>query len=327
MERSGWLEDAATRRGFESTPADRLETRHVARRTSSNLVWKFAFRLLGILLSLVVSTFVSSQPIYAQEATADKPTASSDATPSKDAPASKDASATDADLKAGSKADSKPAENAKPKKAPSVEAVAGANSKLVRLSPTDEVWVDAKKKRVIVGGTVCLREGVLEMFACPKGTKEHESVVAVNAKAYQIHTALLAIGARAGHPVRYEPQYESASGSVIHVEVVWEDEKGKLIRRPAQAMVRDVKSGKTMTTDWVFAGSGFWEDAESGEKYYQAEGGELICLSNFSTAMIDLPIESSRDNASLLYEANTDQIPARGTLVRLVLTVGDFREQ
>lgn len=207
------------------------------------------------------------------------------------------------------------------------EAAAGAGAKLVRLSPTDEVWIDAKKKRVIVGGTICLREGVLEMFACPKGTKEHESVVAVNAKAYQIHTALLAIGARAGHPVRYEPQYESASGSVVHIEVIWQNEAGKIVRRNGQSMVRDVKTGKTMSIDWVFAGSGFWEDTETGEKYYQAEGGELICVSNFSTAMVDLPVESSRDNASLLYEANTDEIPPRGTPVRLVFTIGGFREK
>lgn len=215
-----------------------------------------------------------------------------------------------------------PAAKEPPKMAP--EQAVGEGSRLVRLSPTEEIWVDAKQKRVVVGGTVCLREGFLEMFACPRGTKEHESVVSVNAKAFQVHTALLAINARVGSPVRYEPVYRSATGSIIRIEVVWHDETGKVFRRDARQMVRDGKTKKPMQLDWVFAGSGFWEDTKTGEKFYQAEGGELVCVSNFPTATLDLPVESSRDNASLLYEAATEQIPARGTPVLLVLSVAGF---
>lgn len=215
-----------------------------------------------------------------------------------------------------------PAAKEPPKMAP--EQAVGEGGRLVRLSPTEEIWVDAKQKRVVVGGTVCLREGFLEMFACPRGTKEHESVVSVNAKAFQVHTALLAINARVGSPVRYEPVYRPATGSIIRIEVVWHDETGKVFRRDARQMVRDGKTRKPMQLDWVFAGSGFWEDTKTGEKFYQAEGGELVCVSNFPTATLDLPVESSRDNASLLYEAATEQIPARGTPVLLVLSVEGF---
>jgi hypothetical protein len=190
---------------------------------------------------------------------------------------------------------------------------------MVRLSPKDEIWVDAPNKRVILGGTICLREGMLEMFACPKGTKEHESIVAVNSKAQLVHTALLAIGAQAGHPVQYDPEYKTATGSTIRVEVLWKDDKGALVRRRAQEMIRHVKTRDTLKHSWVFAGSGFWE--ENGQRYYQAEGGELICLSNFSTALLDLPIESPQQNAQLLFEAFTESIPAIGTPVRLVLSV------
>src|ERR671913_812919 len=48
-----------------------------------------------------------------------------------------------------------------------------------KLPKPDEVWVDAKKRQVLVDGYVTLREGYLEMFACLVGTKEHESIVAV----------------------------------------------------------------------------------------------------------------------------------------------------
>jgi hypothetical protein len=74
-----------------------------------------------------------------------------------------------------------------------------------------------------------------------------------------------------------------------------------------------------MTHDWVFAGSGFWTDEETGKRYYMAEQGDLICVSNFTTATLDVPIESSQSNEGLLFEANPDRIPEAGMPVRLVL--------
>jgi hypothetical protein len=191
----------------------------------------------------------------------------------------------------------------------------------VRLDPKAEVWVDAQRRRVIIGGQICLREGLLEMFACPKGTKEHESIVSVNTRAYMVHAALLAIGARAGQPVQYDPVYRAATGDRISIEVLWRDDAKKVVRRRAQDLVRNVSTRTAMQHDWVFAGSGFWQDETTGDRYYQAEGGELICLSNFSTATLDLTVESPRDNAALLFEAFTEQLPPLGTPVRLVLSV------
>ena len=62
-----------------------------------------------------------------------------------------------------------------------------------RLDPQCNAWIDPKYKRVVVDGEVCLVEGPLEMFACLKGTKEHESIIAVDCKAFVLHAALLAV--------------------------------------------------------------------------------------------------------------------------------------
>ncbi len=204
--------------------------------------------------------------------------------------------------------------------ASAAEQVLPADPEWIRLSPTEEIWIDRKNKRLIVGGRICLRRGLLEMFACPRGTKEHESIVSVNAKAYLVHTGLLALGAQPGRPVQYDPKYVPATGPKVRVDVAWQNTKGSTELRPAQQMILHVKTRKPMEHGWVFAGSGFWQDEPSGERYYLAENGELICVSNFSSALLDLPIESPRDNAQLLFEANTDQIPPLGTAVQLILT-------
>ena len=48
--------------------------------------------------------------------------------------------------------------------------------------------------------------------------------------------------------------------------------------------------------------------------------GDLICVSNFPTATLDLPIESSQSNEALLFEAFTGRVPPRGTQVDLIFS-------
>jgi hypothetical protein len=88
-----------------------------------------------------------------------------------------------------------------------------------RLSKEEDVWLDKQEKRVAATGRICLTQGVLEMFACPKYTKEHESVVAINALSSHVHQALLLLGVEPGSPVVWDPEYKPAHGPKIQIEV------------------------------------------------------------------------------------------------------------
>lgn len=199
-------------------------------------------------------------------------------------------------------------------------AAADRHPELRRLSPTEEVWVDAKAKRVVVGGEIAIDKGPIEYFACPNGTKEHESVVSTRSSARLVHTALLAIGLMPGKPVSFDPDYVAASGPVVRVTMRWKDDAGTVRELPAQEWIRDNRTGKAMQENWVFAGSAFWTDPSDGKEYYQADGGDLVCLSNFPTAMLDLPIESSQSNESLLFDAFEGRVPPSGTDVEMILS-------
>ncbi len=188
-----------------------------------------------------------------------------------------------------------------------------------RLAPDANLWVDGKMGRVIVDGYVALREGPLEMFACPIGTKEHESVVAVLSKSRYVQAALLAVGATQGTPVAFDPEYRPATGQRIAIWVLWKDSEGKIQKSKAQQWVEYTGTNKALDLDWVFGGSSFWTEPETGKEYYQADSGDLICVSNFTTATLDLPVESSATNAALQFSAFTQNIPPRGTPVRIVL--------
>jgi hypothetical protein len=187
-----------------------------------------------------------------------------------------------------------------------------------RLSPQYPVWIDPKEKAVIVDGQISLTKGMLEMFACTRNTKEHESIVSADTKAYLVHTGLLSLGAEAGHPARFQPKFEPPEGTEIEILVRWKDDKGKMQTARAQDWIRDIRTRKAMTYPFVFGGSMFWTNQETGKQHYQAEGGDFVCVSNFGSAMIDIPIKSSQSNEDLGFEAFAERIPPLGAPVRLV---------
>jgi len=258
--------------------------------------------------------------------------------------------------------------------------------KLTSLNKQRSVLLDRHGKRVLLKSKVVLREGLLEMLCCLSQTKEHESVLAVDARAFVIHAALLAVGAKPGHPVQFSPKFEPPSGQTIDIFLQWADEKGKLHRVKAQQWIRHAthrfyaaqlkkrppgltipkmselfydernkelswfghmtkdqrdqllelskdaqyrkairgffqqSQPKKMKHEWVFAGSDTFVDEETGEKFYEAEQGDVICLANFPSAMIDVGAQSSASGKSnLLFEADTDKIPPVGTKVTIEL--------
>ncbi len=264
-----------------------------------------------------------------------------------------------------------------------------AEGKPVPLNKKGTLRLDKANNRLLLDGEVCLREGVLEMFACKKGTKEHESVVSFDGLARDVKVGLIAIGAKPGEPVKFAPEFRPPTGSKLEIHVTWKDAEGKPRRERAQRWVRSVtrryyveklagglpkglvipegselrwdkrheellwfgpmseqekkqllalskdekfrkvvetfferSQTKPMTADFVFPGSSTYVDPETKERFFQAESGDLICVANFASALVDVAEKSTaQGEANLLYESWTERIPPLGTKVTLEITV------
>lgn len=195
-----------------------------------------------------------------------------------------------------------------------------AEAKKVLVAKNIFLEVRGKARRVLVSAEVCLREGQLELLMCRKQTKEHEAILTADVDARKIHEALLLAGATEGSPVQFLPKYRPASGTTIRVTVQYMDKDNKLITVPARSWIKNMNSGKELDTDWVFAGSRLVDNPlDPGKKQYLANGGDLICVSNFETALLDLPIKSPKDNADLVFVAFTERIPPLETKVVVIL--------
>lgn len=180
--------------------------------------------------------------------------------------------------------------------------------------------IEGGKRRVLVNATVCLRKGQLEQLLTRKRTKEHEAVLSADVDARNIHLALTLAGAVEGSPVKFRPKFMPPTGGAVKISLEYA-EKGKTVRVPAQSWIRNIKTKKDLDTDWVFAGSMLFQDPLDMTKkpHYAANDGDVICIANFDSALLDVPFSSAKDNDDLAFEAHTERIPALETPVVVIL--------
>ncbi len=198
-------------------------------------------------------------------------------------------------------------------------------STLRRLDPEQPVWLDAKNKHIVLQGEACRAGYPLEFFAT-YSNRSYEAVVALNVTPHIIHAGLRAVGAVPGHPAQFRqqpgsdvPEVIPPTGTEIAIELRWKDANGKIQSAPAQQWVRDRQTKKALNSNWVFAGSVFVTDEDSGKEYYRADSGETICVLSLPGAMLDLPISNYRAMEARSFEAFAEHMPPPGTPVTLIL--------
>jgi hypothetical protein len=204
------------------------------------------------------------------------------------------------------------------------------------------VRINLQERCVDIEGSICLDKGMLELVACTKGSKEHESIVAVEARPMHIHTALLLLGAEAGNPaIRRPPNGEDKrwidippKGSAVDVLLVFPDKAGKPVEHPVREVITratpeagtvgDTSAAKGMdrkfpTHTFLFAGSQLVGDGPGPRKYLSDESGNMISVVTFGDELLCLPGVHSDHNESLAWQINAAGLPAKGTKVILRL--------
>lgn len=188
------------------------------------------------------------------------------------------------------------------------------------------ITVNRKAGYVDIDGKVCLRSAeFLEMFACTPDTREHESIVVLDAEPSVIHVGLLLLGLEPGKPLHYDrafdpPKLVEARGPQIDVFVVYKI-AGKEREIPANRWIKDNQTDKMMPGNtWLFAGSVTTE--VEGKKMYLADlNGSAISLVNFGDDLLTLPNKMTQSNAShgKTWAPRTEAIPKVGTKIQLRL--------
>jgi hypothetical protein len=204
------------------------------------------------------------------------------------------------------------------------------------------LFVNQKERCVDLDATVCLKQGALELIACTKDTKEHESIFAVEAKPIHIHTALLLLGVQAGNPAMRKPLDENGTrwidvaprGGAVDVFLVFKDKDGKTVERPISDFIkRSDHGGQGMPADnrgdkdaerfpthtFLFAGSILHGDGEGPSRYLCDTSGHVISIATFGDEVLCLPDVHSSDNGALMWSIDSTHLPALGSKIILRL--------
>lgn len=220
---------------------------------------------------------------------------------------------------AASAPDSGKVEKAAPKSLE--EALAKLEMPGVKIRP-DKWCVDVESR-------VCLRDGLLELIACTKDTKEHESIIRVEAKPSHIHVALLLLKAVPGNPAMRKPVDAEMTrfidlpprGDLVDVFLVVKDKTGKEVERPISDFIvraehldgleekKDEDGGRFPTHSFVFAGS-ILSEPQDGKKQYASDfSGHVISLSTFGDELLCLPGFFESSNEALVWGVKGDDLP------------------
>lgn len=198
------------------------------------------------------------------------------------------------------------------------------------------ITINSEEGFVDVDSVVCLAEGYLEVIACTKDSREHESIVMVEAKPSHIHAALLLIGARPGNPAMRKPLDKEATrwidipprGQEVKASLLVPDEKGALKERPINDFVSPTQdeSGlpgaaeavEKFPDTFLFAGSHMHQEGEA-KKYLADRNGNVISISTFGDEVLCLSGHHAQDNHALSWQIKPGSLPVTGTKVILRL--------
>ena len=208
------------------------------------------------------------------------------------------------------------------------------------------IKVLVKERYVDVDATVCLMEGLLELVACKKDSKEHESIIAIDAKAAHVHAALLLVGAKPGNPATrqfIEGEEEGTGrwvdylprGQNIDVYLVVNGEDGKPVERPisdfivhdpnaygydtAQTDDKEKKVERFPTKTFLFAGSHIVNDNNGNPQYLADMDGNVISISTFGDELLCLPGINTKGNDGLEWAVDPTHLPELGSKITLRL--------
>jgi len=189
--------------------------------------------------------------------------------------------------------------------------------------------IDMKKRTVEMDCRVALTEGSLELLVCMPQTKEHETILVTDAKPSHLHAALLALGLRPGKPAHWAKTATGRrmlmppAGAELEISLKYKGDAGQVVTVAAQDWLSREADDELPSFNWVFIGSVMLGDGQ----YWADREGDIISVANFGSSVIDVPFLSTATNEGLAFSANSDEIPAEGSAVTLVIHPAEGAER
>ncbi len=166
-----------------------------------------------------------------------------------------------------------------------------------------------KGKRIEIDGKFCLDSGLIEYLAVLKGGKEYESILSFDCSAINLNLALIGSGFKSAGGVKKIGDPDTPKGDPLYLHLEWKTKDGKLKKVRAEDLLWNKITKKPMRKAvWVFTGSHFQKDEETGKLVFMAESErKLIAVYRDPAAMFNNPLDTGDDD--IYYMVNEKVVP------------------
>lgn len=194
------------------------------------------------------------------------------------------------------------------------------NSPLKSIGPglfqLGKVRLDKNKKSVTFPAVLNLSPGLIEYVVVTETGKIHESLVRTDVEPYQIHAALLLLGAKgAGTNAFPEEPNAKIPGDKVRVEVSWKNSDRAEKRAPIEDFVYNQQQQSAMSRGpWVYNGSRILEGT-----FIAQQDGSIVSLIADPDALINNP-RPGRENDEI-WQVRTNGLPPLNWPMEVTITL------
>ena len=186
---------------------------------------------------------------------------------------------------------------------------------------------------VVVPGVVLVTKGLVELFGCGEGGKEHETVLRLECDVQSLDLALTSAGLKRGRLPKKTDLAEAGQGSRVVILVQWTDDNGKPVTYRSEDLVVSVRRQSTMPrVGWTYVGS--WMEVldpaspkgeKKGKVLIAAQSRSYVTTFRDASALLDNPLEEAVDDT--VFAANYMILPRSGTPARVIFRTPTAAEQ
>lgn len=184
----------------------------------------------------------------------------------------------------------------------------------------ESVGITLTADEVRVPARICIREGMLEYFACLKGGKEHETFLSLVGNVPEearrprdfgakLNTAIQALGFKRGRPIRFSPAgTKPATGDPVHLFVEWTRGGATELVRAEDLVWNRIEERPMQRGRWVYVGSSYLEGDEAGTFDFAADlTAEAVATYSAPNTIIDNTEPGAQDDT--VFVVATPRIP------------------
>jgi hypothetical protein len=179
-----------------------------------------------------------------------------------------------------------------------------------------QVRLDKVQKTITVPAFVNMTAGLIEYFLVTSSGKTHESVLRTDVPPYQIHLAMLLLGAKGTTNAFPDDPAKPLPGDQIGIAVRWKL-SGKEKQFRGEELVFNTKTKAVMSKGpWVYNGSCVIDGI-----FIAQEQGSIISVMEDAFAMINNPRSGREDDK--IWIVRSKKVPPLDTPVEIVISLNN----